>query len=202
MDSIIKNIKIVKESISEKSELYEIIKRESFHLIRESARTIQAMHRDERVDIKTLKETFRKIKELVGNRKEFLYESVTETGMQEYVEAVLFYHYKYEKGMKMPSAEDLKVTGESYILGVMDFTGEMKRDAVISIKKGDIQKAEQILQYIELIYDETMEFDNYMVSPSMKRKQDVLRNIIEKLSDQISFLAMEKLTIKEMKRSD
>jgi len=98
--------------------------------------------------------------------------------LQEYAEARIVLS-AIEKG-KIPTFDELKIAGIPYLNGLLDATGELKRQMYESLRHGKKEKAEEYFEMMEMIYDELLplRFSN-SVLPEFKRKQDVARHQIE-----------------------
>ena len=82
--------------------------------------------------MKQLKEIEKKKKDLV-NVDISLDININQTALQEYAEALCYYHFI--KNNKIPTAFSLKISNESYLLGLCDLTGELVRKAVNDVIK-------------------------------------------------------------------
>ena len=72
------------------------------------------------------------------------------------------------------------VPAVSYVLGLADVIGEFRRRALDSIRKGDVNTAENCLHIMEHIQVELISMDEaFMLVPGLRRKTDVARRIIE-----------------------
>lgn len=97
---------------------------------------------------------------------------------QELNEARLLYHLVTE-GRLIPYDGSLG-PAESYVLGLSDVVGELRRIAVESLRKGDVKKAEDTFKIMEKVYGDLME--TLSAAPSLgplRRKCDVLRGVLE-----------------------
>lgn len=81
---------------------------------------------------------------------------------------------------ELPSREQLRVEPSSFILGLLDSIGEMKRLVLDTIRNGDFDKAEKTFQIMEKLYLLLAPFSVYdHVVAGAKRKLDVARILIE-----------------------
>ncbi len=81
---------------------------------------------------------------------------------------------------EIPSSDDLGTTPEAYLNGLLDATGELKREMYECLRKGKRDDAEYYFSRMEKIYDELLplKFSNALL-PDFRRKQDVARMQIE-----------------------
>ena len=100
------------------------------------------------------------------------------TAEQELVEAFAFIAV-VEKS-DIPSAESLGVRGESYILGLLDCIGELKRLVYDSIRVGKANDAKKFFEIMENLYLFLYPFAIYdKIINETRRKLDVNRILIE-----------------------
>jgi translin len=106
-----------------------------------------------------------------------LYRNIV-TAEQELVEAFAFISI-VEKS-NIPSAASLGVRGESYILGLLDCIGELKRLVYDSIRVGKANEARKFFEIMENLYLFLYPFAIYdKIINETRRKLDVNRILIE-----------------------
>ncbi len=66
-----------------------------------------------------------------------------------------------------------------YILGLMDFVGELRRMVLTMLLNGEVQKAERALKVMEGIFDDLSMLDHTALLPSFRNKHDTARRIVE-----------------------
>lgn len=97
---------------------------------------------------------------------------------QELVEATAFLSLIENK--PIPSIENLKVSNESYILGLLDLIGELKRYVFDCIREGKTKEASRIFEIMENLYLYLYPFALYdKVLKEARKKLDVNRKLIE-----------------------
>ena len=96
---------------------------------------------------------------------------------QEYVEAITLRNVAREGGIV--SIADSKADHRSYMLGLLDAVGEFRRMALNSLRKGDVGKAEKLLDSMEGIYDDLQTLEHTSIVPTFRVKMDAARRIIE-----------------------
>jgi len=83
-------------------------------------------------------------------------------------------------GSTMPSMDSLNVKGDSYILGLLDCVGELKRLVYDKIRVGKSEDAKNMFALMEQIYAALFPFSAYdNIVPGVRRKLDVARILIE-----------------------
>jgi translin len=107
---------------------------------------------------------------------------------QEYVEAEIVLALATGKDVPLPS--ELECSAESYILGLLDTIGELKRLSLSCIMSGDLKGSERYFTAMEKIYSLCSPFAVYdNVLPGTRRKIDVARMLVE---DMRGIIAEEK----------
>ena len=100
------------------------------------------------------------------------------TPEQEFVEAHSFLAIVENKDI--PSLKSLKVSEESYILGLLDCIGELKRFVLDNIRNDQLKKAEMIFNVMENLYQALYPFAMYdKIVKETRRKLDVNRILVE-----------------------
>jgi len=100
------------------------------------------------------------------------------TPEQEFVEAHSFLAVIENK--EIPSLKSLKVSEVSYVLGLLDCIGELKRLVLDNIRKGQLEKADRIFDVMENLYQTLYPFALYdKIVKEARRKLDVNRILVE-----------------------
>jgi translin len=100
------------------------------------------------------------------------------TPEQELVEAVSL--LAVIEGKEIPSVKSLKVSDESYILGLLDCIGELKRQVIDNIRVGDSNRASDLFDTMENLYLLLYPFASYdKIVKETRRKLDVNRMLVE-----------------------
>jgi translin len=100
------------------------------------------------------------------------------TPEQEFVEAASLIAIVEKK--EIPSEKELDVMPESYVLGLMDCVGELKRMTFDKIRIGDIDNASRIFEIMESLYLHLYPFSMYdKVIKEARRKIDVDRILVD-----------------------
>jgi translin len=81
---------------------------------------------------------------------------------------------------KIPSISDVGVAGESYLTGLLDCVGEIKRLVYDRMRSGKAEDAEKLFATMEEIYGSVYPFAAYdNIVPGLRKKLDVARMLIE-----------------------
>lgn len=161
-----------------KDELYEAMRKAT----RFSKQAILALHRGEpRKSAKLLKDAkklFSKLDEIPLVQGELAYSGIVDSAFQEYAEAHIFLNLTENGGFVDP--QKIHVPSTSYLLGLADVVGELRRKTLDSLRRGDLKTAEKGLEHMELIHDELMGLEKALqFVHELRRKTDVARRVIE-----------------------
>ena len=100
------------------------------------------------------------------------------TPEQEFVEAASL--LAVIEGKEIPSVKSLNISDESYILGLLDCIGELKRQVIDKIRVGDTKRATQLFDLMENLYLLLYPFASYdKIVKETRRKLDVNRMLVE-----------------------
>jgi len=139
------------------------------------------MHRG---DLKKAKDTLhqaedslREIERILKSSPELKNSGNVVVAYQEYVEAKLLFHIIQEG--KLPSLEKIGVESTPYILGLLDFIGELRRMTLNFLRKGMTVEAEKTLKLMENIYEDLTSLNHAAIVPMFRRKTDIARKIVE-----------------------
>ena len=179
------SLKNVKSSLSKISKSLNELQDSREYLIKNTREVIllcsQSIISIHKLDLETGREKAEHAKKLLGEirkkSKSELYRYIV-TAEQELVEAFAFISI-VEKS-EIPSAASLGVRGESYILGLLDCIGELKRLVYDSIRVGKADDARKFFEIMENLYLFLYPFAIYdKIINETRRKLDVNRILIE-----------------------
>ena len=179
------SLKNVKSSLSKISKLLNDIQDSREYLIKNTREVIllcsQSIISIHKLDIKAGRNKAEHAKKLLDEirkkSRDELYRYII-TAEQELVEAFAF--ISIVERSEIPSAESLGVRGESYVLGLLDCVGELKRLVYDSIRIGKAGEARKIFEIMENLYLFLYPFAIYdKIINETRRKLDVNRILIE-----------------------
>ena len=86
----------------------------------------------------------------------------------------------------LPGWKDLSMPFEPYLLGMCDFIGELRREMLECLKRGDKKRASHYFDMMSDIYDHLspIRFSNSLL-PNFRKKQDVARSQVEQARSEI-----------------
>ena len=172
----LKNIRLslnkISKSLSEEQDSREFLLKNTREVIILCSRSIIAVHKG---DIKSAKNNLNQARILLkryqkkakGDLRRYIV-----TPEQEFVEAACLVAIVEKK--EIPTDKKLRVLPESYILGLLDLIGELKRMIFDKIRIGDIDEATKIFEIMENLYLYLYPFSMYdKVVKEARKKIDV-----------------------------
>jgi len=96
---------------------------------------------------------------------------------QEYAEAKLLFDLK--RSGKIATLKEVGTNSTAYLLGMLDFIGEVRRMTLDSLRRGEAEEAQRLLSTMESIYEDLMSLDRTSILPNYRHKLDASRRILE-----------------------
>ncbi len=127
--------------------------------------------------LEQVEKTLQEIEKLSADAPELRSSNGVIVAFQEYVEAITLRKVSRNEGIV--SISESGADHRSYMLGLLDAVGEFRRMALNSLRKGDIGKAEKLLDAMEGVYDDLQTLEHTSIVPTFRVKMDVARRIIE-----------------------
>ncbi|PNX45402.1 MAG: RNA-binding protein [Thermoplasmata archaeon M11B2D] len=180
--------------IGEKEKIREDALKASRDIIISCRRGIQQLHRDQISEaekyIKQASEKLVFLNDITKGHPEIFHAGFVENAAQEFVEICCLSNIM--KGASLPDPDVLNVTYSAYLLGLCDVVGELRRGALDFMLEGHTDKANEYLQYMDRIYDAIMSFDYPSSLVPIKKKQDMVRALIEKTRGELVVSSCER----------
>lgn len=105
-------------------------------------------------------------------------EAKTEIAEQEYVETLSL--LKILKRKEIPHYSELNVSPSSYLLGLADVLGELRREIIEHMRKDKYEEANYLFEKMEFIYENLVQLrHSSSVLNNFRRKLDVSRSSVE-----------------------
>ncbi len=143
--------------------------------------SIQEIHRGDLKAADSILEkassTLQEIEKLCSEGAELRGSNGVIVAFQEYVEAITLRRVAENRGIV--SIDESEADNRSYVLGLLDAVGEFRRMALNSLRKGDVKKAEKLLDTMEGVYDDLQTLEHTSIVPTFRVKMDAARRIIE-----------------------
>jgi len=159
-------------------------------LTRACSLAIRAVHRDDKeameihlAEAGTLADTLRNE---LAHHPDLFYAGYTQDSLKEFVEANITCALILNQPLQTP--EDLRVEEATYLNGLAEVIGELRRRTLDILRHGYSQEAERLLGYMDEIYSVlvTMDYPD-AITNGLRRQTDVARGIIEKTRGDVTF---------------
>jgi translin len=158
-------------------------------LTRHCAQAIRAVHRDEKDVARQLLDDAGKLAEaLRGSAQEYpnvYYAGYSQDALKEYAEANIVYAL-IDNG-KLPTPQDLGLESATYLKGLSEAIGEMRRRCLDILRSGHSEEVERLLEHMNDIYAVlvTMDYPD-AVTGGLRRLTDISRSLIERTRGDIT----------------
>ena len=161
-------------------------------IIRKTKTAIHGIHAGQRDPelIDSISSDLAGLIEAVSGYPKLVYGADVESAMMEFAETVI-YDYAL-RGEEIPSYRVLEITPAAWVLGLADSIGELRRDMLDRLMKGDLQEATRIFSKMEELCDVLMTLDIKDSVAPVRRKQDIARGIMDRSRTDITTALMMK----------
>jgi len=120
----------------------------------------------------------------IGDEPSVLCSGVVQDTLGEYAEAMIF--ASVVKDDEIPSFGSLGISPQSWVMGLADSLGEMRRMILTYLADGELSKAKELFERMDAIGDDVLGFDIPDAIVPIRRKQDIARGVIEKTRSDIT----------------
>lgn len=168
----------IAKSLNKRQDAREFLLRNTREIVILCSKSIIAIHKEDLVTgKKTLKQAERLLKKY-GQKTPAGLDRYLVTSEQEFVEASCLLAIVEHK--EIPSDTELSVMPESYVLGLLDCVGELKRQVFDKIRLGKIDDANRTFDIMENLYLQLYTFSLYdKVVKEARKKVDVNRMLVD-----------------------
>lgn len=152
-------------------------------LIRHCSHAIRAIHRNEQeaaVDnLQRAEELVESLKSELAPHGDLYYAGYTQDALKEFAEAKILYSLVLFD--QLPEPDSLHVEEATYLQGLAEVTGELRRRCLDMLRLGDTLQAEKLLDYMDEIYAIliTMDYPD-AITGGLRRLTDVARGVTER----------------------
>ncbi len=169
----------------------------SRELIRHCARAIRATHRGEFEQATELLATAKTLAstmvERVADYADLYYAGYTQDALKEFAEASITYALITDH--PLPGPDELGVEYAAYLNGLGETTGELRRHVLDLIRRGELERGEEILSMMDDIYGVLITIDlPEAVTGGLRHTTDMVRGVLERTRGDLTLsLQQEKL---------
>ena len=180
LDSAISGIISILEKREKVQDQLVVLSRE---IVRECANAIKSIHARE---MPPAEARITNAGKLVKNARkiEGEMEHIMMQAYQEFAEARIL--LSILKGSELPTPESLDIPLEAYLTGICDAIGELRREMLEELKRGNKKEARHYFESMNEMYEATLpiRFSNSLI-PNFRRKQDVARIQVEQARSEL-----------------
>lgn len=201
------NLEVIAERIREDFEAKNAARdealRRSRKLIRRCANTIRATHRAEFEEasqlLATAHQAASELVECVADYPDLYYAGYTQDALKELAEASITYALITDE--PLPDPDDLEIEYAPYLNGLGEAVGEMRRYVLDIIRRGQTERAEEMLSAMDDIYAVlvTMDFPD-AITRRLRRTTDMVRGVLERTRGDLT-MAMRQDKLQEALRA-
>jgi translin len=162
--------------------LREEILQKTRKIVRMASETIKAVHREQwdvaDGHITEMRALLQDVNHQVTQHLILTRRNYTESCEQEFAEAAILYSILHVG--QIPTPEELEIPSLSWLLGLADVSGELRRHSLDGIRKGDIATAQASLDLMEEIYSHLFSLDYPKgLTGGLREKTDMVRKLLQ-----------------------
>ena len=152
-------------------------------LTRRCANAIRAIHRDEAALIEenlgAARRLANELRSSLADYPDIFFSGYTQDALKEYAEASCVYALVYNNNL--PGPGDLGLESNTYLLGLAEAAGELRRRCLDILRDGHSAEAERLLSHMDDIYAVlvTMDYPD-AITGGLRRLTDVVRGVNER----------------------
>lgn len=127
--------------------------------------------------LREAEESIVQMRDLLNERSEFKQAGYVIVAFQEFSEAKILLNYANRK--KLLSQREVDVDWMPYVLGLLDFIGELRRMTMDQLKAGKLKDAQETFESMEALFEDLLSLDRTSIVPTFRRKMDVAKKLVE-----------------------
>ncbi|HEX5839041.1 MAG TPA: haloacid dehalogenase [Anaerolineales bacterium] len=163
---------------------------EARQLTRACSLAIRAVHRGDQEGMEehltNARNLANKLREDLKEYPDLFFAGYTQDALKEFVEANVTCALILNQPLQTP--EDLRVRDATYLNGLAEVVGELRRRILDILRSGYSEEAERLLGYMDEVYSVlvTMDYPD-AITNGLRRQTDLARGIIEKTRGDVTF---------------
>lgn len=173
----------IHEAFQKRTEARDKALHKARYLTRHCAQAIRAIHRAEWASadshLKDARRLSQELREDLETYPDLYHAGYTQSALKEFTEANVV--FAMVRGEPLPDPEDLKVEYATYLNGLAESVGELRRRCLDILRDGYSKETEVLLGHMDDIYDVlvTMDYPD-AVTAGLRRQTDIVRSINER----------------------
>ncbi len=175
----------------------------SRQLTRYCAHTIRAVHRNEEAEARRLlaeaRQVVQQIQAQLADYPDLFYAGYTQDALKEYAEANIT--LALITAGRLPTPEELGLESATYLRGLAEAVGELRRHCLDILRHGYSAEAERLLGYMDDIYTVlvTMDYPD-AVTGGLRRLTDIARSLLERTRGEITMSLRQDVLARQLER--
>ncbi len=183
IETLNRYVEEAREILSAKNEAREKALTDARELTKRCALAIRACHREEWENASSLLEEAREIasrlKALASIYPDLYYSGYSQDSLKEFVEASLVRSFLLREAI--PGPKELGVEPDTYLRGLGEAMGELRRHILDLIRKDEFARGEELLAIMEEVYAFLMTLDfPEALTGGLRHTGDMVRGVVEK----------------------
>ncbi|NLG73411.1 MAG: haloacid dehalogenase [Chloroflexi bacterium] len=172
-------------------------------LTRHCANAIRAIHRDERElaleELGTARRLAETLRSELATFPDLYHSGYTQDALKEYAEANIV--FALITNAPLPSPEELEVEYATYLQGLAEAAGELRRRCLDILRSGHSQEAERLLSCMDDIYAilVTMDYPD-AITGGLRRLTDIVRGVTERTRGDMTISLRQEQLEKSLER--
>ncbi|MHA1953043.1 MAG: hypothetical protein ACXAAM_04295, partial [Candidatus Heimdallarchaeaceae archaeon] len=194
----------IEQRLIELDNIREEIIKLSRKVVRNAGQSIENLHNknfeQSKEKLLIAKDSLSEVNNYLKEEATFLHIGLVGVAMQEYAEAKLLYELIMNN--KLLSFEEIGINEQSYILGIADLIGELRRFILEKLVEGQTDEAKKFYEIMKKLYGTFLQIDygKNLIS-EFRRKKDTARVLVERtLSD--LFVAVQGKKLEEKMKGE
>jgi translin len=186
MENLHEIIDEIEQHLDDKDAIREVALKSSRAITRLSTAATQGIHRNKNITetLTDAKNEASRLRSLCQEHPDLLHSGFVQNAFQELCEATILLAVIEDNPLPVP--KELGATDTSYLLGMADTIGELRRLTLESLRQEDVDTASQYLEKMERFYEVLLRFNYPNALVSIRRKQDIARSLIEKTRGELT----------------
>jgi translin len=172
-------------------------------LTRFCANAIRAVHREQfelaQIDLDEARKIAESLRTELETYPDLYYAGYTQDALKEYAEATIVFALIANRGLPRP--EEIGVENATYLKGLAETSGELRRRCLDILRHGYSDEAERMLSHMDDIYAAlvTMDFPD-AITGGLRRLTDIVRSINERTRGDLTISLRQEHLEKSLER--